>query len=78
MDGAELKDIMLCDETTRFRSMLELAYPLSEGIVNNWDDMERVWDYAFKSKMKFGDFEERNILLTEAACNPKQNRIKMA
>lgn len=69
---------MLCDETTKYRSMLELAYPLSEGIVNNWEDMEKVWDYAFKNKMKIDNFGERNILLTEAACNPKQNRIKMA
>ena len=78
IDGGELKDIMICDETTDYRSMLELSYPLKEGIVQNWDDMELIWDYAFKNKLKITDNKEYNILLTEAACNPKKNRIKMA
>lgn len=78
IDGAELKDIMVCDETTKYRSMLELNYPLSEGIVNNWEDMELVWSYAFDKKMNVRNFGERNIMLTEAACNPRKNRIKMA
>ena len=47
IEGATLKDILVCDETDKFRSMLELSYPLHEGIVQNWEDMERVWDYAF-------------------------------
>lgn len=69
---------MVCDETTWYRSMLELSYPLSEGIVNDWNDMEWVWGYAFKNKMKINNFGERNILLTEAACNPRKNWQKMA
>ena len=73
-----LKDIMIADETKDHRSVLELSYPLREGIVNNWDDMELVWDYAFKNKMKIDDMTDKNILLTEAASNPKKNRIQMA
>lgn len=78
VDGAELKDIMVCDETTKYRSMLELSYPLKEGIVNNWEDMELVWGYAFDKKLKINNIGDRNILLTEAACNPRKNRIEMA
>jgi len=58
--------------------MLELSYPLKEGIVNNWEDMERVWDYAFDKKLNIHNLNERNILLTEAACNPRKNRETMA
>ncbi len=58
--------------------MLELSYPLKEGIVNNWDDMELVWDHAFKNKLGLDDLSTRNILLTEAANNPRHNRVKMA
>jgi actin-related protein 2 len=58
--------------------MLELSYPLKEGIVNNWEDMEKVWDYAFSKKLGIDNLGERNILLTEAACNPTKNRQKMA
>lgn len=69
---------MICDETTLYRSMLELSYPLKEGKVNNWDDMELIWEYAFQNKMKLGGLSDKNVLLTEAAVNPKKNRIKMA
>ncbi|CAI2372658.1 unnamed protein product [Moneuplotes crassus] len=78
VDGGELKDIMICDETTKYRSMLELSYPLIEGTVKNWDDMELVWEYAFQNKMNLGDLGDKNVLLTEAAVSPKKNRIKMA
>ena len=61
IDGGELKDIMIWDETTDYRSMLELSYPLKEGIVQNWDDMELIWDYAFKNKLKLTDNSEYNI-----------------
>lgn len=66
-DGVVLKDVMVCDETTEHRSMLELTYPLKEGTVENWDDMMLVWDYAFNEKLHLKDFSEKNILLTEAA-----------
>jgi actin-related protein 2 len=69
---------MICDETTEHRSTLELSYPLKNGIVDNWDDMELVWDYIFQKKMKLGELGDKNILLTEAALNPKKNRAKMA
>lgn len=78
IDGGELKDIMICDETTNYRSMLELSYPLKQGVVTDWDDMELIWEYAFQNKMNLGGLDNKNVLLTEAACNPKKNRIKMA
>ena len=78
IENAELKSVLIADETTRYRSMLELSYPLKEGIVQNWEDMELVWDYAFTEKMNITNLSERNILLTEAANNPKSNRKKMA
>ncbi len=78
IEGATLKDILVCDETDKFRSMLELSYPLHEGIVQNWEDMERVWDYAFDQKLKLSNIGDRRILLTEAAGNPRRNRKQMA
>lgn len=79
INGKELKDLYVCDETTEYRSMLDLKYPLGEGIVKDWNDMELIWDYAFQKKLKIGDtYGDRNILLTEAVMNPRKNRVKMA
>jgi len=40
IDGIELKEIMVGDEASeppQIRSMLEISYPLKEGVVNNWE-----------------------------------------
>ena len=43
---------MVGDEASQLRSMLEVNYPMENGIVRNWEDMTHVWDYTFKEKLK--------------------------
>eukprot|EP01065_Artemidia_motanka_P018237 TRINITY_DN21559_c0_g1_i1.p1 TRINITY_DN21559_c0_g1~~TRINITY_DN21559_c0_g1_i1.p1 ORF type:complete len:393 (+),score=103.41 TRINITY_DN21559_c0_g1_i1:78-1256(+) len=52
-----------------------LRYPVSHGIVTDWDDMELVWRHAYKELDV--DPRERACLVTEAPMNPKRNREKM-
>ena len=47
-----MKDLMVGDEASQLRSMLEVNYPMENGIVRNWDDMIHVWDYTFQEKLK--------------------------
>merc|ERR1712088_1271497 len=48
------------------------------GIVTDWNDMERIWQYIY-SKDKLQTFsEEHPVLLTEAPLNPRRNREKAA
>ena len=68
-----LQDIMVGDECAKLRSMLEVNYPVSAGIVRNWDDMNHLWDYTFNEKLKI-DPTDCRILLTEPPMNPKENR----
>jgi len=73
----EIKDLMVGDEAAALRSMLEVAYPMDNGIVRNWDDMLHVWDYTFgETKMNI-DPKECKVLLTEPPLNPSKNREKM-
>ena len=39
---------MIADEVAPCRGLCELSFPLEEGIVKNWDDMEMIWEYGFK------------------------------
>lgn len=38
---------MVGDEASKLRYMLEVNYPMDNGIVRNWEDMKHVWDYTF-------------------------------
>ncbi|KAI5793149.1 actin family [Geopyxis carbonaria] len=72
----EIKDIMVGDEASALRSMLQITYPMDNGIIKRWDDMQHVWDYTFLEKLKI-DPAGRKILLTEPPMNPLSNREKM-
>ncbi|PBC34975.1 Actin-related protein [Apis cerana cerana] len=73
----DVKDLMVGDEASKLRSMLEISYPMQNGIVRNWEDMCHVWDYTFgKEKMNINP-RECKILLTEPPMNPITNREKM-
>eukprot|EP01110_Echinostelium_bisporum_P012314 TRINITY_DN679_c0_g1_i1.p1 TRINITY_DN679_c0_g1~~TRINITY_DN679_c0_g1_i1.p1 ORF type:complete len:391 (-),score=161.67 TRINITY_DN679_c0_g1_i1:91-1263(-) len=76
VENMEIKDIMVGDEAAKLRSMLQITYPLDNGIIRNWDDINYVWDYAFQEKLKINP-RDCKILLTEAPMNPQQNRQKM-
>jgi len=72
----ELKDIMVGDEVTKARDMLETSYPITNGIVQKWEDMIHLYNYTFGDRLKI-DPKEHKIMLTEAAMNPKKNREKL-
>jgi len=76
VENVQLKDIMVGDEAAKLRNMLQVTYPIDNGIVRNWEDMQYVWDYTFFDKLKINP-QESKIMLTEAPMNPTQNRKKM-
>ncbi|QKD57247.2 actin-related protein, ARP2 class [Fusarium oxysporum Fo47] len=71
-----IKDIMCGDEAAAARAMLQISYPMDNGIIKKWDDMEHLWDYTFFEKLKVNP-EGQKILLTEPPMNPLENREKM-
>jgi len=67
---------MVGNEAAEVRQMLDIKYPVSEGIVKNWEDMEILWDYTFGESQLNINPKECKILLTEAPRNPIANRQK--
>ena len=47
MAGAENKDFYVGLQAEEKRGILNLKYPIEHGIVNDWDDMEKVWEHTF-------------------------------
>merc|ERR1711997_1114232 len=75
--GVEVKDLMVGDDASKLRSMLECKYPMENGMVRSWEDMRHVWDYTFGEEKMNLDPKECLIMLTEPPMNPKANREKM-
>ncbi|KEZ38798.1 hypothetical protein SAPIO_CDS10838 [Scedosporium apiospermum] len=58
---------------SEYRGLLKIRYPLEHGIVTDWDDMEKIWEYVYTEGLKSLS-EEHPILLTEPPLNPRSNR----
>merc|ERR1711981_437793 len=76
MIGVEAKSEYIGDEAQKMRGVLKLKYPIESGIVQEWEMMEKVWEYCFSNELRV-DPAEHKVLLTEAPNNPKANREKM-
>ena len=77
MVGSETKDYYVGSQADEKRGILSLKYPIEHGIVENWDDMEKIWEHTFTNELRVSA-NEHNVMLTEAPLNPKVNREKMA
>eukprot|EP00253_Pinus_taeda_P000681 PITA_00681 len=76
MVGMEQKDAYVGDEALCKRDILTLTYPLEHGIIDNWDDMEKIWQHMFNNELHVAS-EDQPVLLTESPLNPKENRERM-
>ena len=54
-EGPKYKEIMIGDEVIPYHSLLELSYPIDEGIIRNPDDLFKLWEYAMTQKLKIED-----------------------
>ncbi|XP_041968772.1 alpha-centractin [Aricia agestis] len=78
MAGALEGELFVGPRAEEHRGLLSIKYPMEHGIVTDWNDMERVWNYIY-SKDQLSTFsEEHPVLLTEAPMNPRRNREKAA
>ena len=76
MVGLDQKEVYVGEEAQQKRGVLKIETPIEQGIVSNWDDMEKVWHHTLYSELRVAP-EEHPILMTEASLNPKLNREKM-
>ena len=76
MIGMKTRGPYVGEQAQAMRGILRLSYLMEHGIVNNWDDMEKIWQHTFYEQLRVAP-EECPVLLTEAPLNPKSNRERM-
>ena len=76
MVGLDQKEMYVGKEALQKRGVLRISNPIENGIVQNWEEMEKVWHHTLYNELRVAP-DEHPILLTEAPLNPKQNREKM-
>jgi len=77
MLGAAEGDCFIGKKAQEIRGLLKIKYPLEHGIVTDWTEMEKIWQYLYSEELKTSP-EEHPVLLTEAPLNPVKNREEAA
>ncbi|XP_071391097.1 actin CyI, cytoplasmic [Centroberyx affinis] len=75
MNGSLERESYIGHEAQHMRGVLALKHPMKNGIIRNWDEMEKIWHHTFQQLSV--DPEDHPVLLTEAAMNPLENRSRM-
>ena len=75
--GGDKKEFFVGADAEDKRGVLKLNYPIECGVVNNFDDYEKILWHIFTNELRV-DPEEHNIMLTESPNNTKKNREKIA
>lgn len=50
--GALEGDVFIGRRAEELRGLLKIRYPLEHGIVTDWDDMEKIWQYVYSEELK--------------------------
>ena len=69
-------DVFVGNDIQGRRGVLQLQYPIHNGIVTSWDCAEKLWHYTFYKALRVAP-EEHPVLLTDVPMNPKANREQM-
>jgi actin-related protein len=51
MAGALDGDVFIGRKAQDYRGLLKIRYPIEHGIVTNWDDMEKIWNWVYAEEL---------------------------
>ncbi|KAJ5075858.1 actin-7-related [Anaeramoeba ignava] len=77
MVGMGQRDSYIGDEAMSKRGVLWLNHPVQNGIIQNWDNYEKILHYIFYDAFRVA-LEEHPVFMTEFVGNPKKQSEKIA
>ncbi|KAJ6252883.1 actin [Anaeramoeba flamelloides] len=76
MVGMGLNDFYVGEIPQSKRGILKLKSPIEDGIVTDWEALEKIWHYTFYQGLEVHP-EEQTVLLSEHPFNKQSSREKM-
>ena len=78
MLGGSPKSFYIGNEAQSKRGLLQLRYPIEQGVITNFEHITKLWQYTFNNELNIDNDTLSNypLLLTECPLNPKLNRTK--
>ena len=67
------KDYYIGTEAEDKIEELQITYPIKNGAIKYWDDMEKIWEHIFTNELK-ADPIEHNIMITALQSCPKETK----
>lgn len=52
MMGVTHNQFYVGEEAMAKKGVLKISYPVKSGKVENWDDMQKVWEYCFTNSLR--------------------------
>ncbi|RKP24111.1 actin family, partial [Syncephalis pseudoplumigaleata] len=56
---------------------MEMRNPIKDGLIDDWDALEQIWDHIFESALRVNP-AEHPLLVTESAWNKRECRERLA
>lgn len=72
-DGLEDLEFWIGNKAEARRKDMQIKSPIQDGVVEDWDNMERFWNRCIYGYLQANP-EEHYMLLTEPPLNPPENR----
>lgn len=69
-------DVFVSNDAYSKADILNVRYPIVNRIIENWDDMPKIWNYIFQNQLHI-ESSSHPVLLTDDPTNPKENRERM-
>lgn len=71
--GALEGDVFIGQRAQELRGLLKIRYPLEHGIVTDWDDMERIWEWVYGEGLKTLSEDVSSFLSFEGGRRKRQD-----
>jgi centractin len=58
MAGGLEQDVFLGSLADEYRGLLNIRYPMENGIIKDWNDMEKLWQFIYSKSQLNSSSEE--------------------